>query len=105
MLIVEDPNGVMRSLGSFADAGYAAVLGMRVDAAYVSPSAANPDLARAFVDFLARDVTLKIDLVGSSQRFPAFDADNLRERGDSAAGTAVYQALVTLVAYANQLYY
>ncbi len=105
MLIVEDPNGVMRSLGSFGEAGYAAVLDLRVDAAYVTASATNPDLARAFVDFLARDVDLQTALVGSSQRLPAFTADILRERSDSEAGTAVFQAVVTLVAYANQLYY
>ena len=103
-LIVEDPNGVMRSMGSFYEAGYVAVIDMRVDAAYVTADSANADQAGDFVTFLQGSADTQAALVDSSQRFPAFDADTLSAWRDTPAGLATTQALVTLTTYAALAY-
>jgi hypothetical protein len=103
-LIVEDPNGVMRSMGSFYDAGYIAVIEMRMDAAYIVTESANTGQAEDFVAFLQSNADAQAALVDSSQRFPAFDADTLSARRDTPAGLATLQALVTLATYAALAY-
>jgi hypothetical protein len=103
-LIVEDPNGVMRSMGSFYDAGYIAVIEMRVDAAYIATESANASQAEDFVAFLQSNWDAQAALVDSSQRFPAYDADTLSARRDTPAGLATIQALVTLATYAALAY-
>jgi hypothetical protein len=103
-LIVEDPNGVMRSMGSFYEANYSAVIDMRVDAAYITATTANAGQAQDFVAFLQGNADAQAGLVDSSQRFPAFDAAALRTRQDTPAGLATVQALVTLATYAALAY-
>jgi hypothetical protein len=103
-LIAEDPNGVMRSMGSFYEAGYSAVLEMHVDAAYVSAASQDPTLAGDFVSFLQADADMQAALLDSSQRLPAFDAKTLDAQRDTPAGLATLQALVTLTTYAALAY-
>ncbi len=103
-LMVEDPNGVMRSMGSFYEAKYSAVIEMRVDAAYVTAASADAAQAEEFVSFLQNNGDTQAALVDSSQRFPAFDAGMLSDRRDTPAGLATAQAMVTLATYATLAY-
>ena len=105
MLVAENPNALMESMGSFHQAGYVPVLWLRVDSAYVSASPNYPDEARAMVEFLAGNVDMKIDLFRSSHRLLAVDAGALSARGmDSDAARVTLQALEVLVAYARLAY-
>jgi hypothetical protein len=103
-LMVEDPNGVMRSLGSFFEAGYIVVMDLHVDAAYVSATSANPDLAGEFISFLQGDMDTHVALMESSQRLPAVNAEMLDSRIDRQVGLTALQAVVTLAAYAMLAY-
>jgi hypothetical protein len=103
-LMVEDPNGVMRSMGSFFEAGYTVVLDLHVDAAYISAASPNPDLAGEFITFLRDDAETRLGLMESSQRLPAINADVLVSRIDRPDGLTTLQAVVTLAAYAMLAY-
>jgi hypothetical protein len=103
-VIAEDPDGVMRSLGSFFEAGYAPVLEMRVDAAYLSSAAPNADLAREFVVFMRDSGIAQTQMMESSQRFPAFGADGMMPLMGDETGAAVLRGLALLTSYAAQAY-
>ena len=103
-LIAEDPNGVMRSMGSFYEAGYSALIEMHIDAAYLAAASANAAQAGDFIAFLQSDADAQAALLDSSQRLPAFDADTLSGQVDTPAGLATIQALVTLATYAALAY-
>jgi len=101
-LLAEDPDGVLTSLVSFHQAGYAAVVVIEIDSAYVSASAPNPDLAGQFASFLGDDLDAKAGLLDSSQRLPAFTAAELTQWGlDSHEADVTLQALIVLVTYAS----
>jgi hypothetical protein len=104
-LLARDPDRVMSSLGSFYEAGYAPVLELGVDAIYVSASAANPDLAVAFAEFVRSEPALVVGLWESSQRLPAFTADAVFGHGvDTPAGQTILQAMMLLTTYGAQMY-
>lgn len=103
-LMVEEPEDTMRSMASFFEAGYTAILDMHVDVAYLSAGARSPDAAQQFVDFLQANPDTQVALLDSSQRLPAFGADTLRSQIDTDAGLATIQAVVTLAAVAAHVY-
>jgi ABC-type glycerol-3-phosphate transport system substrate-binding protein len=101
-LLSEDPEGMMASLVSFHQAGYAAVVVIGIDSAYVSASAAQPDLAAQFASFLGSDLDVKVGLLSSSQRLPAFSAADLSGWGlDSNEADVTLMALILLTTYAG----
>ncbi|MBI5957150.1 MAG: hypothetical protein HY866_00345 [Chloroflexi bacterium] len=103
-LLVEDPDGVMTSLASFYQAGYVPVLSLNIDSAYVGASAANPRAAFQYAQSLD-DPAIKTDLFFSSQRLPAFYANDVWNAGvTSQEGEATLRALTLLVTYAALAY-
>lgn len=104
-LLSDDPEGVMTSLVSFYQAGYAAVFIVGIDSAYVSASTSNRDLAGQFASYLGSNLDVKAALLDSSQRLPALTSAELTNWGlDSKVGNVTLQALTLLVGYAGVAY-
>jgi hypothetical protein len=101
-LLVDDPLGVMRSMGSFNAVGYLPVLELGVDSLFISVDSAEPGLAQEYVEFIAAQSDIPADLMTEAQRLPALDAAAIRTLGfDSPGSLATLRAVTTLSAYAR----
>jgi ABC-type glycerol-3-phosphate transport system substrate-binding protein len=104
-LLADDPEAVMRSLASFQGAGYVPVVDIDVDSVYIGASAANPDLAQKFAEFVSGDSDTQAAFLKSAQRLPVYSADDVLKIGiDSDEALLTLRALTLLTTYAGLAY-
>ena len=99
------PETVLRSLGSFFDAGYVAVVGVETGSVYVLSGANNAAQASAFARFMAGNGEVKAALLSNAGLLPAFTSGDLADWGlKTDEARAVLGGLVLLVTYAQLAY-
>ncbi len=104
-LVVEDPQGLMRSMGSFDQAGYLPVLELGIDSLFISAGSVNPALAQDYVDFVAGRADVKAALMDEASLLPAVDVNALQASGlNTPESLAMLRAVVTLTAYSQLVY-
>ncbi|MBN1563154.1 MAG: hypothetical protein JXA10_04900 [Anaerolineae bacterium] len=104
-LLVQDPQGLMRSLDSFNQQGYLPVLEIGIDSLFVSVNSANTGLAQDYIDFVAGDPLTKVDLMTEADLLPALDAVAMQTLGEDSTGTlAMLRAATMLTAYTELVY-
>jgi hypothetical protein len=104
-LLIDDPQGMMRSLGSFETAGYLPVLEIGIDSLFISATSSDPALAQEYIEFVAAHPDAKLDMMAEAKVLPALDATAMRAFGLDSPGTrAVLRAVITLSAYTQLVY-